>query len=98
MTSNAFVREDDSNPDGTCQYCGSLLPVEFMHRARLGTELEPTDKNYKVYLGDGRKFYFQHLDEAQREEFFQLFKTKKLTIGYPGHFYVLPFFIGRKAT
>lgn len=97
MLSEKFAREDDSDPNGNCSYCGSLLPDEFMHRARLGTELEPTDKNYKVYLGDGRKFYFQHLSEAQKQEFFQLFSAKKLTVGHPGHFYVLPFFIGRKA-
>lgn len=38
------------------------------------------------------KFYYQHLSEAQRDEFIDLINTKRMAIGYPGHFYVLPFF------
>lgn len=38
------------------------------------------------------KFYFQHLDKAQRTRFIDLLNAKKLVIGYPGHFYRLPFF------
>lgn len=43
------------------------------------------------------KFYFQHLSEEQRDEFIGMLNAKSVTIGYPGHFYVLPFFISRKA-
>lgn len=79
---------------GRCPFCGSLAPAEFMRRARQGDELGPTDKSYKVYLDDPwAKFYFQHLDEAQRQEFFELYRDGKLNLGYPGRFYVLPFFI-----
>lgn len=89
-----------------CSYCGSMPPDDFMAAVRDGAELGPTDKTYKVYLRRGgrhrhdgieAKFYFQHLSEEQRQEFFELLRDGRLTIGYPGHFYVLPFFIGRAA-
>ncbi len=38
------------------------------------------------------KFYFPHLDEAQKRQFVELLNAKRLTIGSPGHFYRLPFF------
>jgi hypothetical protein len=36
--------------DGTCSYCGSISPEEFLKAAKEGCELGPTDKNYKVYI------------------------------------------------
>jgi hypothetical protein len=37
--------------DGTCDYCGSLEGDLFMRRIEVGNVvLEPTDKNYKVYV------------------------------------------------
>jgi hypothetical protein len=45
--------------------------------------------------GHGRevaKFYYQHLNSAQMDEFIALINAKKMRIGMPGHFYVLPFF------
>lgn len=41
------------------------------------------------------KFSFQHLSDEQRTRFVDLLNQGKLHIGYPGHFYTLPFFIGR---
>lgn len=38
------------------------------------------------------KFYFQHLNPEQRVRFIELYNDKKLHLGYPGHFYVVPFF------
>jgi hypothetical protein len=38
------------------------------------------------------KFYFQHLTQAGCEKFIELLNAKRLNIGYPGRFYVLPFF------
>ena len=38
------------------------------------------------------KFYFQHLDKAQRDRFIELYNEKRLRLGYPGYFYVMPFF------
>jgi hypothetical protein len=86
--------------NGTCSYCGSFSQSQFFAAVEAGAEVGPTDKNYKAYLrGPGvppatgaAKFYFQHLDEAGRDRFIELFNSKKMTIGYPGHFYSLPFF------
>lgn len=76
----------------TCSYCGSLHPDEFMKRIEAGDEVGPTDKNYKAYLGD-HKFYFQHLSEDQKTRFVELLNQRAIKIGYPRHFYVLPFFV-----
>lgn len=43
------------------------------------------------------KFYYQHLSEAQRDEFLELLRSGEMHVGYPGHFYVLPFFLTRVA-
>ena len=48
------------------------------------------------FIGTGHhigKFYFQHLSEPQMREFYDLLIAKRLNIGYPGRFYVLPFFM-----
>lgn len=88
-------REDRWREDNTCSYCGSLNPDEFLRRAEASEQLGPTDKNYKVYVGARDKFYFQHLDETQQQRFVDLHNAKKLAVDYPGHFYVLPFFMRR---
>jgi hypothetical protein len=77
----------------TCSFCGSLNPDEFMKQAEAGVKLGPTDKNYKVYVNEHTKFYFQHLTDEQMQKFVELMNAKKLNIGYPGHFYVLPYFM-----
>ncbi len=41
---------------------------------------------------DEAKFYFQHFNAEQRARFIELVNEKKAPIGYPGHFYVLPYF------
>lgn len=38
------------------------------------------------------KFYFQHLSGEQRKRFVALLNEKRLVIGFPGSFYVSPFF------
>ncbi len=38
------------------------------------------------------KFYFQHLSPEQRTRFVELINERKMKVGMPGHFYVLPFF------
>jgi hypothetical protein len=78
---------------GKCDYCGSLHPDEFMARIKAGENIGPTDKSYKAYVGNMEKFYFQHLSEAQKREFVALLNSKSLKIGFPGHFYTLPYFI-----
>lgn len=47
--------------DDTCSYCGSIHPIDFMARLEAGTmKLEPTDKDYKVYVvNDGGEDFKQ---------------------------------------
>ncbi len=97
--------EDRWGEDHTCSYCGSFDPGLLMSRLEAGdVELGPTDKSYKVYLKNAggeefrsgmAKFYFQHLSEEQARRFVELMNEKKLKVGEPGHFYVLPYFVGR---
>lgn len=81
-----------------CSFCGSLNPVLFLSLMRKGCTLGPTDKNYKVYVKHGDdnqedKFYFMHLDEAQKHEFIALMNMKPRPFNMNGKFYVLPYFI-----
>lgn len=98
----------DSYETGSCSFCGSMEPNIFMQAVRDGALLEPTDKNYKVYIElgpkDMTKFYFQHLDATQREEFVDLYSRGKIRVwGIDekgnqhdrGRFYVLPYFMRR---
>lgn len=102
------VDQDYYRKDKTCSFCGSLEPNFFMQAVRDGCLLEPTDKNYKVYIQlpdrDFAKFYFQHLSEDQKREFVDLYNKIKMKIwGIDGNgnthdrgrFYVLPFFMKR---
>lgn len=41
------------------------------------------------------KFYFQHLSEDQRREFVDHYNSRRVKVGYPGRFYVPPFFMQR---
>ena len=41
---------DHWHEDGTCSYCGSLNPDEFMRAIEAGAEVGPTDKGYKAYI------------------------------------------------
>jgi hypothetical protein len=81
----------------SCGYCGSVHPDEFMQAVRDGVEVIPTDKNYKAYLQGPQfshaKFYYQHLSEAQKDEFLRLLNAKAVKVGVPGFFYTLPYFL-----
>lgn len=82
-------------PDRTCIFCGSMHADDFMAAASSGVRLVPTDKNYKVYVGTAqKKFYFQHLTDAQRDEFVKLMNGGKMVLATPGYFYTLPYFVG----
>lgn len=39
------------------------------------------------------KFYFQHFNQDQKRRFVELYNEKRMKLGYPGHFYVKPFFV-----
>lgn len=79
-----------------CDYCGSIHPDALFAAIDRGVEITPTDKDYKVYVGGPRKFYFQHLSTEEQRRFVNLLNERKITIGYPGHFYVRPFFVRTK--
>ena len=82
----------DKYVNGGCSYCGSMPPSEFFDRIDQGVEIGPTDKGYKVYVEGRRKFYFQHLDADGRQRFIDLVNDGRVSFGYPGHLYVLPYF------
>jgi hypothetical protein len=120
---------DEFLGDETCSYCGSISGDYFMRRLEAGdVSLDPTDKNYKVYVRNKEgqpfrqtyrtdskpfvgwhspehdwvtreiqetKFYFQHLSKDQMIRFVELLNQKKLTIGEPGHFYRMPYFVSQ---
>ena len=86
-------KEDHWREDQTCSYCGSLNPDKVMELLTAGVEVSPTDKNYKIYLSETRKAYFQHFSQEQQKKFIEMLNEKKIKLGYPGYFYVLPFFI-----
>jgi hypothetical protein len=78
----------------TCSYCGSWHPDDLFTYLGAGGEVGPTDKTYKIYLRSSpQKFYFQHLSEEQKRHFVDLYNDGKISLGYPGHFYVRPFFM-----
>ena len=76
-----------------------MPPQEFFDNVQAGVEIVPTDKSYKAYVGahDG-KFYFQHLSVDERKKFIELYNAKTMRMGYPGQFYVLPFFVKAQVT
>jgi hypothetical protein len=43
------------------------------------------------------KFYFQHLNVSEQQRFVDLLNAGKFNLGYPGRFYVRPFFIAPPA-
>lgn len=83
-----------------CSYCGSISPEELFAAIAAGCKVTPTDKSYKIYcdvpLDAGgtahAKFYFQHLDQAGKDRFLELYNTKAMALAIPGYFYVTPYF------
>lgn len=94
---------DEWRADGTCSYCGSLNPEALMARIEAGDiELVPTDKSYKVYVRNAcgpdlapTKFYFYHFTPDQQAWFIDMLNQRRVRLGFPGHFYVLPYFCQR---
>lgn len=94
--SSLFGHTDDEDrwlSDDTCSYCGSISPDELFKAIREGSDIGPTDKDYKIYVGGHRKFYFQHLSVDEQKLFIDLFNDKTMKIGVPGYFYQMPFFM-----
>lgn len=90
MRGEAFWHDDKK-----CSFCGSLSGDEFIRLAEAGEQIIPTDKNYKAYVGSWyrHKFYYQHLSDEQMNRFIELANNGTMKIGYPGRFYVRPFFV-----
>jgi hypothetical protein len=64
-------------------------PEEF--RAALADHYDREVARSEAF-GSQEKFYFQHLTPEQRDEFIELHNSRQMNVGYPGHFYQLPFF------
>lgn len=85
-----------------CTFCGSLEPETLLTWMANGGHITPTDKSYKLYAslkGERQhKFYFQHFNDEQRTQFIAMYNliSRPFTMGYPGYFYVLPYFAGRR--
>lgn len=45
-----LVNESVWRPDNTCSYCGSMNPDALFECIEAGSEITPTDKNYKIYV------------------------------------------------
>ena len=77
--------------DGTCSHCGGMRPSLALELIRNGAVVEPTDKNYKIYVeggcSPGGKCYLNHFSESQAVEFVRLDMEKKMNLAHPGHFY-----------
>lgn len=71
-----------------------LTPSVALDQIEAGEEIIPTDKNYKMYVGPKQdKCYFDEFTVEEKQRFIDLWNSKKLRIGYPYYFYVLPFFV-----
>ncbi len=57
-----------------------------------------TCEHWTVEFRSHTKFYFPHLSAEQQKRFIELHNERKMKIGYPGHFYVPPFFASRTTT
>ncbi|MEU1552094.1 hypothetical protein ABZ517_05155 [Streptomyces scabiei] len=60
------------------------------------TDLEALYEAQVAPLAEGTKqakFYFQHLSEEQQHTFIDLHNSRQMQVGYPGHFYQLPYFM-----
>lgn len=64
-------------------------------QADLDTEWEQQEAGW-LHGDQSAKFYYQHLSGEQRAEFIELYNIGRMVVGYPGHFYRLPYFCRRQ--
>lgn len=93
-----FWRVYATGAPATCCYCGSINADVFMSMVEdQRVTLTPTDDSQKVYVdGEGlqsAKFYFEHMSDAQRRRFIELYNERKLRFYQAQPFYVLPYFM-----
>lgn len=99
---NLDLWQDRGQGYESCSFCGSLKPETLLEwiEERI-CEIGPTDKDYKIYvttlIKTETKFYFQHFTTEQQDKFIDLVNAKVVKFGYPGYFYVLPYFATRAA-
>ncbi len=81
-----YVRNDGGQP------FRQTYGENYTEKAACGHE----EKNHRWVCREvlETKFYFDHLNHEQMVRFVDLMNEKKLKIGYPGHFYRRPYFIG----
>ena len=74
-----------------------LGPTDKNYKAYLGPVSEGSSlPDFDGPVGEQSvKFYYQHLSVDQRQVFIAMLNEQVVKIGYPGHLYVLPFFIAR---
>lgn len=86
----------DEREQGRAEWVDHMSPLGSEDRVALA---EMWDREHAFpQCGQEAKFYYQHLSEAQQQEFIELHNGKSMRVGYPGHFYVLPYFCGTPAT
>ena len=86
---------EERGSERVCSYCGGLHPEDALRLLADGVSASPTDKNYKLYIGN-HKFYFQHMSSEQQDTFIKLHNDKKMNLAFPGRFYVTPYFCARE--
>lgn len=71
-----------------------------MERDRWGTKNHDGSPRWVVLRKKGStrfgKFYFQHLNDEERQLFIALYNDKTMKVGNPGYFYSKPFFVKQR--
>jgi hypothetical protein len=81
------LRRGGERDGKTAEQIQADLDIEWEHQA-----------SGWLHGSQSAKFYYQHLSEAQRDEFIELVNSRQMQIGYPGHLYVTPFFAQARST
>jgi hypothetical protein len=80
-----YVRTEDGSKLFKMMHSGQIDPG--------ANREDPANWTWTIDERNHTKFYFQHLDEAQKIRFVELLNLKKLRFDYPGFFYRIPYFI-----
>jgi hypothetical protein len=67
----------------------------YLHPVHSGPEREsvPGQPLPEISPHIQAKFYYQHLSPSQQQQFIDLYNGGSMRMAYPGHFYVVPFFM-----
>lgn len=86
---------DEEREQRRAQWVDQMSPLGTEDRAALGGMWDR--EHAQPPCSQDAKFYFQHLSPDQCGEFIDLHNSKRMAVGYPGHFYVRPFFCNTPA-